>query len=149
MFCRSALQFLEIQGILPKILAFLSLSEPFLPPGVFFQEAKDFSNHNAGHCSAGTFFSSSPKKRRVGSEEAKDLPVRKGAQALFKHELSFLGFLLDGQRCKAFFPTYHRTLPPANFLASLAPPPNFFSPTTMRDTAPQELFFRPRQKKGG
>ena len=46
------------------------------------------SNHNAGQCSAGTFFSSSPKKRRVGSEEAEGGVVRLELQ-LLKHHPSF------------------------------------------------------------
>ena len=55
-----------------------------LKPGVL-----GLSNHNAGQCSAGTFFSSSPKKRRVGSEEAEGGRVRLGAHGYLNTNFSF------------------------------------------------------------
>ena len=43
-------------------------------------------------------------------------------------------------------PTYHRTLPPANFLASLAPPGFFFTPDFGRYKPPKNRFLGPKNR---
>ena len=71
------------------------------------------------------------KKSMVGSEKANVLPIRP----------TFLENPRDFTKNPSLFKPFR---PPGVFFRRLR-----ISPTTMRDTAPQELFFRPRQKKGG
>jgi hypothetical protein len=74
--------------IFKKSLDFIKNPSHFEPFKAFpsppskIRRLRIFSNHNAGHCSAGTFFSSSPKKRRVGSEEAKDCESAKRREVI-------------------------------------------------------------------